>query len=336
MRFDGRARRWVEDVTGRTVVRARRMPGGASSAVHEVVLADGGRVVLRRTIGAFTDVPTAARTEAELEVGALRRLAGWDLVPELLASDLAGEACGAPSVLVTRLPGRPWTTPGRRPEAWVDGLAAAVRAVHDLDLDLPGADADLPAAVPWFHGPSGPPPWTMVPEAWEWADATLDGSLPASEPGRLVHRDLHPGNVLFDRGRLTGIVDWEAICRGPVELDVSRCRAHVAVLGGLGAADAFLARLDDLVPTYDRRWDAFAACELRPWTEDLLTYTRLGATLTLADIRSTLDTLVARAQAGTSSGARSSAGASAPSARSRSRVRTDQAIAATQRATMPR
>lgn len=302
MRFDGRARAWVEDVTGAPVVRARRMAGGVSSAVHEVVLADGARVVLRRTIDLpVADGPTA-RAEAEREVAGLRRLGGWTLAPRVVATDLDGGRCGAPAVLVTRLPGRPWVAPGAHVERWVDGLAAALRAVHDLDRPIDG----LPTTRPWLFGPRVPPPWTAGPEAWAWAFAVVAGGLPEGGPDRLVHRDLHPGNVLFNRRRLTGIVDWESMCRGPGELDVARGRVQVAVLAGSDAADALLARCADLAPGYDGRWDALVACELSLWTEDLLAFNRLGVRLTLAGIRAALDAVVAQAYASASRGTSSS------------------------------
>jgi hypothetical protein len=286
VRFDRRARAWVEDVTGDHVVRVRNLEGGVSSAIHEVVLGGGDRVVLRRTIDLPEAAEPTAHAEAEREVAGLRRLAGWPLAPTLVATDLDGGRCGAPAVLVTRLPGRPWVAPGAAVGAWVDGLAAAVRSVHDLDR-LP---TGLPATEPHLFGPRVPPPWTTAPAAWRWAWSVATAGLPPGGPERLVHRDLHPGNVLFHRGRLTGVVDWESMSRGPAELDVSRCRVQVAVLA----------------PGYDPRWDAIVACELSAWTEDLLGYNRAGARLTLAGIEAALDGVVAQAYASASSGTSSS------------------------------
>lgn len=297
MRFDGRARQWVEEVTGRSVARARRMTGGVSSFVHEVVLADGDRVVLRRTF----DEPglDLGSARAEREVVALGRLTASDLTPRLLAADIGGERCGLPAVLTTRVPGRPWVAPGGLVTAWVDGLAAALRSVPDLAG--PASDlSTLAPTEPWLDAVDLPPPWTGVPDAWAWAlDVARDG-LPPGSADRLVHRDLHPANVLFHRRRLSGIVDWEATCRGPAELDVARCRVQVAFLAGPDAADALLARVADLAPAYGPAWDAVVACELSPWTEELLVYNRIGASLTLAGIRSALDAVVARAAASSS------------------------------------
>jgi aminoglycoside phosphotransferase (APT) family kinase protein len=56
-----------------------------------------------------------------------------------------------------------------------------------------------------------------------------------------LHRDYHPGNVLWSGGEISGIVDWVSGCIGPPEVDVAHCRANLAVLAGdPEAADRFL------------------------------------------------------------------------------------------------
>lgn len=289
MRFDGRARGWVEEVTGASVVRARPLHGGGSSVVHDITLADGRRLVLRRM--SDTSGLDGARARTESEVVALGRLPVADLSPRLVASDPAGDRCGAPAVLITRLPGRPWVRPGDDVETWVAGLAAALRFVHDLDDPA----TDRPRTEPWLDGVPGPPAWTTVPDAWTWAIELAHRGLPPGSVDRLLHRDCHPGNVLFSRRRLSGVVDWEAMCRGPAELDIARCRVQVAVLAGPAAADALLDAVADLAPAYGPAWDALVACELSPWTEMMLGYNRVGATLTVHGIRAALDQVVTSA-----------------------------------------
>lgn len=53
------------------------------------------------------------------------------------------------------------------------------------------------------------------------------------------HGDYQHFNLLWSRGRLTGIVDWNGIWLAPPELDVSHCRLNLAVLYGYDAAEAF-------------------------------------------------------------------------------------------------
>jgi aminoglycoside phosphotransferase (APT) family kinase protein len=56
----------------------------------------------------------------------------------------------------------------------------------------------------------------------------------------LVHGDYWPGNLLWERGRLTGVVDWEEPRVGDPSRDVAICRGDLTLLFGQPAADAFL------------------------------------------------------------------------------------------------
>ena len=296
MRFDDRARAWIEAELGPDcrVIGARRLRGGVSSVVHDLTIERMGRrshVVLRR-VPLDDEVPDHDPVaEVATEVAVLARLGGRAMAPRVLAVDQDGAVCGAPSVVQTRLPGRVTVAPKHR-QPWVEGLAAAVNEVHDLD----DAGADLDPFEPWFSGTVLPAPiWSRAPAAWVELHEELLRSLPPGGTPRLVHRDLHPGNVLFHRGKLSGIVDWTNPRRGPVEVDVSRCRVEVAILAGIDAADAsdaFLTACRPLVPGYDRRWDALVALELAPWVDDLVEFNRVGASLTPESIQHVCDELV--------------------------------------------
>jgi Ser/Thr protein kinase RdoA (MazF antagonist) len=65
-----------------------------------------------------------------------------------------------------------------------------------------------------------PPGWARYPQVWQRATETCH-SPPPSLPTVLVHRDFHPGNVLWRQGRISGLVDWQAACAGPAVADVA-------------------------------------------------------------------------------------------------------------------
>lgn len=92
---------------------------------------------------------------------------------------------------------------------------------------------------------------------WERAIEIYQGPIPAGRV--LLHRDYHPGNVLWRRGRVTGVVDWVNTSLGVGDADAGHCRANLDIVGP-GAADEFLARW--LVVTgrdgYDPYWDLVA------------------------------------------------------------------------------
>jgi aminoglycoside phosphotransferase (APT) family kinase protein len=59
-------------------------------------------------------------------------------------------------------------------------------------------------------------------------------------PHVLSHGDFNAGNVLWSRGRLSGVVDWETAESAPPSADVGSCRFDCVVTGGAPAAEAFL------------------------------------------------------------------------------------------------
>jgi len=96
---------------------------------------------------------------------------------------------------------------------------------------------------------------------------------------------------LLHRGRFSGIVDWTQASVGPPEVDVSRTRVEIAMLSDRAIADEFLQHTE-CAATYDPLWDALVACELGPWSHDMLAFNDLGARLTLEGVRATLDAFV--------------------------------------------
>ena len=65
-----------------------------------------------------------------------------------------------------------------------------------------------------------------------WNDVESEfGPLYEQLPQQLIHRDPHPGNMLFDNGLLTGFVDFEMVVRGPRIFDVCYCGTSLLVSG---------------------------------------------------------------------------------------------------------
>ena len=62
----------------------------------------------------------------------------------------------------------------------------------------------------------------------------LDANFPAGIPSRLVHLDLHPGNVMVEGGRVSGVIDWANAALGDPAADVAVTRV-TTLLGPLDA-----------------------------------------------------------------------------------------------------
>jgi aminoglycoside phosphotransferase (APT) family kinase protein len=70
---------------------------------------------------------------------------------------------------------------------------------------------------------------------------TAHWDLLADAPSVLTHHDYWSGNVVWEDGKLTGVVDWTGAGIGPRGFDVSWCRLDLYLLHDERIADTFLA-----------------------------------------------------------------------------------------------
>jgi len=224
-------RDWVRRVTGSAVVRVARLPGASSTAVHRLRLADGAMVVLRRYVwpGFLIAEPDAPAREADV----LRFVSARGLpVPSVLAADPTGEEVGdgIPVLLMSQLRGMAIAVPD------LSHLAEVAATIHGVDADDLGHEYYC-----WYEAEMvTPPPLSQHPKLWERAIELWRDAMPAYRP-TLIHRDFHPGNVLWVRGHVSGVVDWANACRGPIGCDLAHCRNNLRTLANPAVADDFVA-----------------------------------------------------------------------------------------------
>jgi aminoglycoside/choline kinase family phosphotransferase len=78
---------------------------------------------------------------------------------------------------------------------------------------------------------------------------------PPDLPAVFIQRDFHPGNVLWWRGAMSGVVDWQSASIGPADVDVGHCRANL-----LGFSRSVADRFTHL-------WEKAAATTYHPWID---------------------------------------------------------------------
>lgn len=240
------------------VVSAVALEGGTSSAVHALDVRERGgaerRLVLRRFVRQdwLEEEPDAPLREA----AALTAMRSAVLAtPELIALDADGASAGAPALLMTRLHGATVWEP-RDLDDYLRGLAAVLPSIHATPVP-PGAH--LSAYSDWgLHLDRPPAASALAAGVWERAFAVFERTPPAG--GALVHRDYHPGNVLWAAGAVSGVVDWASTSVGHPDADVGHCRENLARAFDLAAADRFLAHHRELTGAgdYDPYWDVVA------------------------------------------------------------------------------
>ena len=217
---------WIESETGRRVIRTKRLRGGLTSDVHAVALSGGETLVLRR----YTEWGKEAADCVEREAATLEKLVGTDLpAPRLVAAEPAGDV---PMLLMTRLPGRVWLTPNDT-DAWLEQMARTLAHVHATPID--GACAESRTIDPKHVDI---PVWTARRELWERI-ASILAAPPESFSPVFLHSDYQHFNMLWSRGRLTGLVDWVFASPGHPDYDVAHCRLNLAVLFSIDVAERF-------------------------------------------------------------------------------------------------
>jgi len=221
---------------GERIVGTEALHGGITAEMRRLTVAapDGGvrHLVLRTFVEpSFVD---HAEEMLNREADALALLAGTGVTaPGPVAVDPTAAHCEYPSLLMTHLVGRT-VLEDEGLEARVPVLARQLVAIHavrpaerpreyqawataDEIVPVPGADAAV----------------------WSAAIDVIRKPAPPYE-GRFLHRDFHPGNVLFEveragpvgPPRVTGVVDWVQNSWGPADLDVAHCSTNLALLHG--------------------------------------------------------------------------------------------------------
>jgi aminoglycoside phosphotransferase (APT) family kinase protein len=205
-------------------VRAvRAIPEGHSGFTYWVEL-DGHRGVLRlpppgARIAGPADIPRQARIMAALHAQGLP-------VPAIVATSQDPVVDGRPYVLMEAVAGdrvEQAIDAGSNPLELAASAVDVLRRFQAVPVQKTGIDGEDPMPL---EGELSRWAWLM-----DRAPAELTGQAPRlahllaerqprSGPPVLVHGDYHFGNMLFDRGRVAAVVDWEIAQLGQPLLDV--------------------------------------------------------------------------------------------------------------------
>ncbi|MEV5843489.1 alpha/beta fold hydrolase [Streptomyces sp. NPDC051985] len=221
-------RAWVAEQLGhgRSVTDSRLLSGGWSSQMRRLTLDDGTDLVQRTFVKPFFRHHGPGLLTREASV--LTLLAGQEGIPApgLVAVDAGAEHCDHPTLLMSALPGRVRVDEDDL-DRRLDLLASQLVRVHGV----------VPSERPRTYQAWTSPDRVRTPDGslWERAVDVIRRDPPPYD-GCFLHRDFHPGNVLFtgtgSELRITGVVDWVETSWGPADLDVAHCSTALALLHG--------------------------------------------------------------------------------------------------------
>ncbi len=179
-------------------------------------------------------VARRGNTDVYRQAPLLRALHAAELpVPQVPFASAEEDIFGVPYIVMERLPGRTYfvwdphasfiRTAAAAEPLWRQAVEVLPR-FHQFDWQRQLADWQAPEPLAeqvarwrkiYLHAPE--PQWITQAEAVE---ALLLKTLPSGTPVGLYHGDYQPGNVLYEHGQLTSVIDWEISGIGDVLLDI--------------------------------------------------------------------------------------------------------------------
>ncbi|MCB8976146.1 MAG: phosphotransferase family protein [Ardenticatenaceae bacterium] len=262
---------------GAKLIEVRPLPGSFSNetTLLRYETAVGVEQVVVRRYAVFGSYDRGEKAERECKALALCQKHHIP-VPTPLLLDKSGELLGSPGIVTSFVPGQQLIQPTDE-VTWVAELGQTLAKIHaipltenDLRFMLDGNDE-----VVWFlrHEKTKEEMFTHPDGRITW-QAVYD-LLPTIQPTppALMHIDYWLGNILWQEGRITAVLDWEEASYGNPGYDVAYLRLELAMLGGETLADAFLAAY---VQAYGRPvanlafWELAAAARFLPTPEGMI------------------------------------------------------------------
>jgi aminoglycoside phosphotransferase (APT) family kinase protein len=234
-------------VPGHTLAAMRPTEAGHHNLVHILdthsPTGEQARLVLKRYINDKT-----IKQNARLEFKTLAWLhSSGAAVPQPHFVDEDGALFGTPAIVTSFSPGGHLRRAVDHPTsrlAWVHEVAETLAKIHSVPWSdtakefLPPVDPNLL----WFLNPGVAPDYMQAQPggalAWQTAHDLSPRRAPV--PAAFIHTDYYPGNILWDQGRITAVIDWEEASFGEPAADVGYCRMDMFLTGMNQAAAEFL------------------------------------------------------------------------------------------------
>ena len=232
---------------GAEFISIHSLEGDYSNATHlvEATAADGSSFqVVTRRYAIFGDYDRGEKARREFKT--LQLLSSYgSAVPEPLYLDDTGAILGSPGIVTQYMPGK-LIMGNPYPPQWAERLAETLARIHKIPITASDTSflLDGNSEVLWFLNSKDTVPKyiSSQPKGMALWQAMIDylPRLKSVEPS-LVHIDYWSGNILWDGGVISAVVDWEEAAQGDPDIDVAYCRMDMVLCGRHEAADEFIA-----------------------------------------------------------------------------------------------
>ena len=231
---------------GSTLLHVELLPGSFSNHTHlvEARLPCGETLKCAvRRYQVYGNYDRGEKARREFKAFELMNRSGIPS-PEALLLDDTGDLLGVPGIVTRFVEGALVLDGPAEPLAWACKLAVMLAKIHAIPLDEQARSflLDANAEATWFLKAKAAPEYMRVfpegEELWEKL-RRLYPSLGPVTPA-LVHIDYWSGNILWQEGEISAVLDWEeAACGDPV-IDVAYARMNMFLMGLPEAAKEFL------------------------------------------------------------------------------------------------
>ena len=137
------------------------------------------------------------------------------------------------------------------------GIAELAASLHSLDLPAPPFRPWADSWIAQLHELQVPAD-APNPAVWNAAFGVM-AETPPEDGAVFLHCDFLPVNMLWRRGRITGLTDWNGIYRGSRAYDVGQCRRYLAALYSSEWSDQLWSLYESIAgATLDPWWDLYA------------------------------------------------------------------------------
>jgi aminoglycoside phosphotransferase (APT) family kinase protein len=212
---------------GSSLSAIRPLAGSYSNFTHLVEALTAGGSQTHLVVRRYVHGDRAAKSR--LEFRTLAFLQDHNVpAPAPLYLDEDGAVLGVPGIVTSYVPGQQLMRPVDHPSGpldWARSLATMLAKIHSIPCDSAKQFLlDASSEATWFLRSGIVPDYMNAHPDGAMVWQTVHDLLPdiqQVEPA-LVHLDYWRGNVLWDQGRITAVVDWEEAAYGDPGIDLTK------------------------------------------------------------------------------------------------------------------